>query len=163
MGPAVSVWRARGDHRASETFILLYIGRKILRSASPETKQALPHSGDQYDRSTWASLRAYFELAFMSRTRDEWAAVFLGSDACVAPVLEASEAGADVPAVAPALLRSPARVLPDTHNVGEQSLISGVDTEDILKEELGLSDEVISGLNQEGVVNVGSRQRNAKL
>lgn len=134
-----------------------------MRSATSEIKQALPHSGDQYDRSTWAALRAYFEVAFLSRTRDEWAAIFLGSDACVAPVLEASEAGADVPAVAPALSRTPTRVFSDTHSVDEQFLNPGVDTEDILKEELGLSDEVVSGLNQEGVVNVSSRRSGAKL
>ena len=134
-----------------------------MRSANTETKLTRPHSGDQYDRSTWASLRAYFKVAFMSRTRDEWAAVFLGSDACVAPVLEASEAGADVPAVAPTLSRSPARAMSDAQSVGEQFLVSGVDTEDILKKELGLSDQAISEMNREGVVNVSTRLKGAKL
>ena len=134
-----------------------------MKSASPETKQAPPHSGDQYDRSTWAALRAYFELAFMSKTRDEWTAIFLGSDACVAPVLEASEAGTDVPAVAPILSRSPARVMPDTQGVERQFLTSGMDTEDILKEDLGLSDQAVSELNEVGVVNVNTPSRAAKL
>jgi alpha-methylacyl-CoA racemase len=37
-------------------------------------------------------LRAMLEDVFASRTRDEWAAVFEGSDACVSPVLTLAEA-----------------------------------------------------------------------
>ncbi|MBB3176648.1 CaiB/BaiF CoA-transferase family protein [Variovorax sp. Sphag1AA] len=46
----------------------------------------------QHDRKGWPQLRAAFETAFRSRTRDEWCAVFDGSDACVAPVLGLAEA-----------------------------------------------------------------------
>ncbi|CAG2146632.1 Succinyl-CoA--L-malate CoA-transferase beta subunit [Cupriavidus yeoncheonensis] len=46
----------------------------------------------QYDRSGWPVLRRRFEEAFLTRTRDEWCAVFEGSDACWAPVLDFSEA-----------------------------------------------------------------------
>ena len=46
----------------------------------------------QYDRSGWPVLRRRFEAAFLTRTRDEWCAVFEGSDACWAPVLDFSEA-----------------------------------------------------------------------
>lgn len=49
----------------------------------------LPH---QHDRSGWPILRQRFEAVFLTRTRDEWCAVFEGSDACVAPVLSFSEA-----------------------------------------------------------------------
>jgi alpha-methylacyl-CoA racemase len=48
----------------------------------------------QHDRSGWPVLRERFAAAFLSRTRDEWCAVFDGSDACVAPVLSFSEAPA---------------------------------------------------------------------
>lgn len=48
--------------------------------------------GDQYDPTTWAEQRSAFETAFAQRTRDEWAAHFEGSDACVAPVLSLEEA-----------------------------------------------------------------------
>ncbi|SPB13786.1 L-carnitine dehydratase [Caballeronia novacaledonica] len=48
----------------------------------------------QHDRNGWPVLRERFEAAFLSRTRDEWCAVFEGSDACVAPVLAFSEAPA---------------------------------------------------------------------
>jgi alpha-methylacyl-CoA racemase len=46
----------------------------------------------QNDRAGWPVLRARFAEVFASRTRDEWAAVFAGSDGCVAPVLGPAEA-----------------------------------------------------------------------
>lgn len=46
----------------------------------------------QHDRSGWPLLRERFAAAFLTRTRDEWSAIFDGSDACVAPVLSFSEA-----------------------------------------------------------------------
>jgi alpha-methylacyl-CoA racemase len=46
----------------------------------------------QHDRSGWPRLREAFIKAFVGRTRDEWCAVFEGSDACVAPVLGFAEA-----------------------------------------------------------------------
>jgi len=46
----------------------------------------------QQDRARWPELRAAFTRAFAARTRDEWCAVFDGSDACFAPVLTFSEA-----------------------------------------------------------------------
>lgn len=46
----------------------------------------------QHDRSRWPELRWRFADVFRSRTRDEWAAAFEGSDACFAPVLTFSEA-----------------------------------------------------------------------
>lgn len=49
----------------------------------------------QLDKSGWPRLRALITERIASRTRDEWAAVFDGVDACVTPVLELSEAAAD--------------------------------------------------------------------
>jgi alpha-methylacyl-CoA racemase len=46
----------------------------------------------QLDRAGWPELRARFAAVFAQRTRDEWAAAFAGSDACVAPVLGPGEA-----------------------------------------------------------------------
>ncbi len=46
----------------------------------------------QHDRNGWPILRERFTAAFLGRTRDEWCAIFDGSDACVAPVLTFSEA-----------------------------------------------------------------------
>ncbi|WP_327592620.1 CaiB/BaiF CoA-transferase family protein [Streptomyces chartreusis] len=44
------------------------------------------------DSSRWGELRDAVAARFKSRTRDEWTAVFEGSDACVAPVLSLREA-----------------------------------------------------------------------
>ena len=46
----------------------------------------------QHDRAGWPVLRDRFTAIFASRTRDEWAGVFAGTDACVAPVLSLDEA-----------------------------------------------------------------------
>ncbi|MFF8731364.1 CaiB/BaiF CoA transferase family protein [Streptomyces sp. NPDC015171] len=44
------------------------------------------------DWARWGELRDRIAAAFRTRTRDEWTAVFAGSDACVAPVLTLREA-----------------------------------------------------------------------
>jgi alpha-methylacyl-CoA racemase len=46
----------------------------------------------QHDRSGWPLLRERFAAVFAARSRDEWAEVFAGTDACVAPVLSMAEA-----------------------------------------------------------------------
>lgn len=46
----------------------------------------------QYDRRLWDDLRAAIAARISERTRDEWAALFEGSDACVAPILSLEEA-----------------------------------------------------------------------
>jgi alpha-methylacyl-CoA racemase len=46
----------------------------------------------QYDPAGWPVLRERFAAVFATRTRDEWADHFAGTDACVAPVLSMSEA-----------------------------------------------------------------------
>ena len=51
--------------------------------------EALPA---QHDRAQWPALRARFAEVFRGRTRNEWCAIFEGSDACFAPVLSMAEA-----------------------------------------------------------------------
>jgi alpha-methylacyl-CoA racemase len=46
------------------------------------------------DLARWGELREAVAARFKTRTRDEWTAVFEGSDACVAPVLSLREAPA---------------------------------------------------------------------
>ncbi len=46
----------------------------------------------QFDIAQWPRLREMIADAFASRTRDEWAAAFEGTDACVAPVMSLTEA-----------------------------------------------------------------------
>lgn len=50
---------------------------------------ALPGRGE---RDRWPELRRRLAQAFLQRSRDEWAQVFAGSDACVTPVVSLREA-----------------------------------------------------------------------
>ena len=50
---------------------------------------ALPH---QHDRTRWPEYKQVVAARVAERTRDEWDAIFEGSDACYAPVLTRSEA-----------------------------------------------------------------------
>ena len=80
----------------------------------------------QHERDRWPELRERFAVAFRGKTRDEWCAVFEGSDACFAPVLSFGEAadhphslarrrsvnvvGVDQPAPAPIFARTAGQV-----------------------------------------------------
>jgi len=80
----------------------------------------------QNDRAGWPRMRDAFARTFRQKTRDEWCAVFEGSDACFAPVLSFSEArrhphnvarkgyvsaaGVEQPAPAPRFSATPAGV-----------------------------------------------------
>jgi len=82
----------------------------------------------QWDRDNWPRYKQRLADVFRARTRDEWAAVFDGSDACVAPVLDMFEApshpnniaragfvdvdGVTVPAPAPRFGATPAQTRP---------------------------------------------------
>jgi alpha-methylacyl-CoA racemase len=106
-----------------------------------------PRLQDQYNRSTWPALRRFLEAAFMTKQRDEWAAIFIGTDSCVAPVLEPSEVGEGgdetgkgrgkegaVPDPSPRLVRTPGKSLKgvyDDHGKGLWKTL-GEDTKDIL-------------------------------
>lgn len=48
--------------------------------------------GPQLDRSGYPRMQRLFAERFASKTRDEWMAIFAGTDACVTPVLTWSEA-----------------------------------------------------------------------
>jgi alpha-methylacyl-CoA racemase len=80
----------------------------------------------QWDRERWPEHRARLAETFRTRSRDEWAALFAGEDACVTPVLALHEAaghphaqarrafvttdgGRERPAPAPRFERTPAR------------------------------------------------------
>lgn len=51
-----------------------------------------PDARDQADRDGWPALAAEIAAAVARKSRDEWAALFDGTDACVAPVLTMAEA-----------------------------------------------------------------------
>ncbi|GAA4945420.1 CaiB/BaiF CoA transferase family protein [Actinoplanes utahensis] len=83
-----------------------------------------PDLPGQFDAAGWPELRRRFAERFALRTRDEWASIFDGLDACVSPVLSLAEApshphnqargafievdGVTQPAPAPRLQRTPA-------------------------------------------------------
>lgn len=46
----------------------------------------------QADKSRWPAMKAAFAARFRTKSRDEWAALFAGRDACVTPVLTMAEA-----------------------------------------------------------------------
>jgi len=47
----------------------------------------------QYDKTQWPEQHQLFEATLAQKSRDDWAAIFEGTDACVAPVLTFGEAG----------------------------------------------------------------------
>jgi alpha-methylacyl-CoA racemase len=114
----------------------------------------------QHDRSGWPVLRERFAATFASKSRDEWAQVFAGTDACVSPVLSLAEAprhphatarnafvevgGVVQPAPAPRFGRSPAG-----HPAAPPR--PGADTDTVLAG-LGLADDEIAGLRARGVI-----------
>ena len=49
-------------------------------------------SGGQHDRACWPEHRRLIAEALVARTRDEWAALFADTDACLTPVLSLTEA-----------------------------------------------------------------------
>lgn len=46
----------------------------------------------QHDAAQWPALKEKMAAVIAQKTRDEWAAIFEGSDACVAPILDYTEA-----------------------------------------------------------------------
>jgi alpha-methylacyl-CoA racemase len=92
---------------------------------------------DRDDKANWPTLKKLFADIFMTRSRDEWADIFAGSDACVTPVLSFTEAPGhphnvarhtfteafDVtqPAPAPRFSRTPGSIAGTPPAPGEQS------------------------------------------
>jgi alpha-methylacyl-CoA racemase len=50
---------------------------------------------NQFDLGRYDEMKAIFTERFATRTRDEWAVVFAGTDACATPVLTWTEAAAN--------------------------------------------------------------------
>ena len=120
-----------------------------------------PLFAGQYDRSAWPAMAERLAAIFQRAPRDEWAALFAGRDACVAPVLSLGEAavhphnvargtyavddnGAIQPCAAPRFLGTPTRA-------SRLAPIVGADTDEVLAE-LGLDDAAVAELRSSGVV-----------
>jgi alpha-methylacyl-CoA racemase len=55
------------------------------------TMLGLSDAPDHMDRATWPRIEEALTDAFGARSRDDWGAIFAGSDACVTPVLNPDE------------------------------------------------------------------------
>ncbi|MEV5710206.1 CaiB/BaiF CoA-transferase family protein [Actinoallomurus sp. NPDC052274] len=114
----------------------------------------------QLDQERWPELRARFTEVFKQRTRDEWTAVFDGTDACVAPVLGLGEApahphnrardgfveigGTAQPAPAPRFGRTGAETPRPPARPGEHT--------DAALAEIGLTEDEIAALRASGAI-----------
>jgi alpha-methylacyl-CoA racemase len=115
---------------------------------------------DRNNERNWPQLKDRFAAVFATRTRDEWAARFASTDACVAPVLSLTEApahphnrarstfvehgGVVQPAPAPRFGRTPLRL-------GRTAPAAGDDTDEVLRE-LGYFGDAIADLRASGTV-----------
>lgn len=127
-----------------------------------QSKLALDGSfGGQFDVASWPSQKETLATLFRSRTRDEWEALFAGSDACVAPVLSMDEAphhahnasrqsfvtagGAPQPAPTPRFSRTPPAA-------PEAKKANGADTRGVLLD-FGFREAEIETLIAQGAVS----------
>jgi alpha-methylacyl-CoA racemase len=62
---------------------------ELIRGLGLEGDSSFP---SQMSRDQWPAMKARFAEIFKSKTRDEWSAIFDGTDACVVPVLSPWEA-----------------------------------------------------------------------
>ncbi|MDJ0613822.1 MAG: CaiB/BaiF CoA-transferase family protein [Rhizobiaceae bacterium] len=114
----------------------------------------------QNDKAQWPAMHTLFEEIFGTKTRDEWAKLFEGTDACVAPVLNFQEAeayphnaernvffnrnGITQTSVAPRLSRS-------ISDVPKAATQTGADGKTLLSD-IGVSENEINSLASSGVL-----------
>jgi alpha-methylacyl-CoA racemase len=119
-----------------------------------------PAEFPQHDQASWPDQKARIAAVIATRTRDEWAEVFDGTDACVAPVLSLTEApehphnvargafvdvaGTPQPAPAPRFSRTPGQVR-------RAAPVHGADTDAVLAE-LGYDADTVATLRRDGAV-----------
>ena len=131
---------------------------ELIRGLGLEGDPSLPA---QMARDDWPTLRARFTEVFKTRTRDEWAAVFDGTDACVVPVLSPWEApdhphnvarstfveveGAVQPAPAPRFSRTPSAISSPPSPPGADT-VSGL-------VEWGVSESDVAKLRESGALS----------
>jgi alpha-methylacyl-CoA racemase len=115
----------------------------------------------QNSREDWPAMKERFAAIFKTKTRDQWCAVFDGTDACVAPVLSPWEAhehphnvarstfievdGAVQPAPAPRFSRTPSVVSKPPSPPGADT-VSGL-------VEWGVDESVVTKLRESGALS----------
>jgi alpha-methylacyl-CoA racemase len=117
----------------------------------------LPH---QLDRTHWREMKERFASIFKTKTRDEWAEIFDGTDACATPVLATYEAhrhphvaarrtflemnGAVQPAPAPRFARTPGAAVPGSYLTGDEA--------DRVLGSWGIEPATLKGLRESGAL-----------
>ena len=115
----------------------------------------------QQSREDWPAMKERFAAIFKTKTRDEWSAIFEGTDACVSPVLSPWEAhehphnvaratyievdGAVQPAPAPRFSKTPSAVSKPPSPPGADT-VSGL-------VEWGVDESVVAKLRESGALS----------
>src|SRR6516165_8257559 len=131
---------------------------ELVRGLGLEGDASLPA---QMARDDWPAMKDRFAEVFKTKTRDEWSAVFDGTDACVAPVLSPWEApehphnvarstfveveGAVQPAPAPRFSRTPSAISSPPAPPGADT-VSGL-------VEWGVSESDVAKLRESGALS----------
>ena len=114
----------------------------------------------QFDTARWPEQQTIFAKHFKQRSRDDWAALFEGTDACVAPVLEfgetaqhpfnaVREAYHDVDGVMQA--RAAPRFSRSLPPMPDPPRAPGADTVEVLKS-LGFDDDQLAEMRAKGTI-----------
>jgi alpha-methylacyl-CoA racemase len=131
---------------------------ELIRGLGLEGDASFP---SQMSRDQWPAMKARFAEIFKSKTRDEWSAIFDGTDACVVPVLSPWEAhlhphnvarstfvevnGTVQPAPAPRFSRTPS-------SISKPPSPPGADTISALVE-WGVAEDAVKKLRESGALS----------
>jgi alpha-methylacyl-CoA racemase len=131
---------------------------ELLRGLGLEGDSTFP---PQMSRDQWSAMKARFAEIFKSKTRDEWSAIFDGTDACVVPVLSPWEAhlhphnvarstfvevdGTVQPAPAPRFSRTPSAISKPPSPPGADTISALV--------EWGVAEDAVKKLRESGALS----------
>jgi alpha-methylacyl-CoA racemase len=131
---------------------------ELIRGLGLEGDSSFP---PQMSRDQWPAMKARFAETFKSKTRDEWSAIFDGTDACVVPVLSPWEAhlhphnmarstfvevnGTVQPAPAPRFSRTPSAISKPPSPPGADTISALV--------EWGVSEDAVKKLRESGALS----------
>ncbi|HUE07098.1 MAG TPA: CaiB/BaiF CoA-transferase family protein [Acidimicrobiales bacterium] len=131
---------------------------ELIRGLGLEGDSSFP---SQMSRDQWSAMKARFAEIFKSKTRDEWSAIFDGTDACVVPVLSPWEAhlhphnvarstfvevnGTVQPAPAPRFSRTPSAISKPPSPPGADTISALV--------EWGVAEDKVTKLRESGALS----------
>ena len=131
---------------------------ELIRGLGLEGDSSFP---PQMSRDQWAAMKARFAEIFKSKSRDEWSAIFDGTDACVVPVLSPWEAhlhphnvarstfvevnGTVQPAPAPRFSRTPSAISKPPSPPGADTISALV--------EWGVAEDAVKKLRESGALS----------